>query len=175
MDIHQQQFIEQAKQGNGGTMPENIDSLTKETMLNLQIDLISTCTVFFQFTDSLMKKELEKTEQLDKDSLHHLLLRSDTLKKKNAEYYGLRATFFYNLGQYESSLFNINKVLAEEPNNTKAIFVKGRLLDLMGNYSEAVVYYDRLVTLSHNRAFFIYSAMAKRKAKENLRPAAPLK
>jgi len=146
---------------------EYTDSLTQALMLNLEVNLITNCPTFFKFTDSAIQAAFQKSAVSNKDSLRHLLSITDTIPvlRRDSGYYGIRATIYYNLGQYQTALNEIDQYLIKVPNSAMGLFLKGKLLDLMGNYSDAVPLYDRVAEMTNNKAVLIYSAIARQKAK----------
>jgi tetratricopeptide (TPR) repeat protein len=152
----------------GNTNKENIAKLTDQLELNVSIELIDSCTTFFRFTDSLKHKQYKK---LNKDSLVSLLndLESTDTTKRNKKYYVYASTLYFQLGAYEKAIQNVEKVLSEDSSDVKALFIKASIDDSKGNYDDAIAGYEKVTNLSHQNAFYIYSALAKRKKNELLK------
>lgn len=157
-------FIERLKQVYGG-IPENADSLRDDMQWQISLDLIGSCDIFYKFLDSTMQSEQEKKNLFNKDSLRKILMLTDTVSfnSRDTNYFGTRTTIYYDLGEYDKALSNVDSFLVRNANSMMMLFYKAKILDLQGRWAEAVSYYDKVAQISQNRAVKLYSVMARRK------------
>ncbi len=82
------------------------------------------------------------------------LLHYDTLlmhQPNNSRlYYNKGYAYFVGLGDDEKALEYFDKALQSDPNYIDALYNKGRVLEQMGNYSEAKRIYQQVLTVNEN-------------------------
>jgi hypothetical protein len=64
---------------------------------------------------------------------------------------------------FDSALTNANIVLRLDSTNTQAMFFKGWVNEIKGNYDEAILLYDKVAASTKQENFLIFLALAKRK------------
>ena len=85
------------------------------------------------------------------------------LVRQNKDYYNQKALLFFQSKIYDSSLANANKVLNIDSTNAQAMYFKGWVDEIKGNYNEAIFLYDKVAALTQQDDFLIFSALARRK------------
>ena len=112
--------------------------------------------------DSLRFNSINKINQ---DSVTIQLKNLDTVGsvRRNKDYYNQKSLLFFQSKMYDSSLANANKVLNIDSANAQAMYFKGWVDEIKGNYDEAIFLYDKVAALTKQDNFLIFSALAKRK------------
>jgi tetratricopeptide (TPR) repeat protein len=128
----------------------------------IKVSMISECKPYFMLFDSLRYKSIKK---LNHDSLKMQLKSLDTvaLINMNEKFYNQKALLLFQLSMYDSSLINSEKVLKLDSNNAEALFIKGWINEIKGNYDQAISLYNKVAKLTKQDSFLIFSAIAKRK------------
>lgn len=128
----------------------------------IRISMISECKSYAIFVDSL---RYNKARNLNQDSLKLELKKLDTIaySKQDVSYYNRKSILFFQLRLYDSTLNNSNKALKQDSNNVQAMYFKGWVNEIQGNYDEAIILFDKVALITKDDDFLIFSALAKRK------------
>lgn len=155
-------FIKECLTLYGDTTEETGNKFGKEIAERMSISLVSSCKTYFIMTDSL---RYDDYKNLNKDSLKNQVRKMETvtISKRDKDFYDGRGLLYFQLGQYDKSLQDINIVLGLDPNDVKNIFTKAWIDEIKGNYPEAITLYERAEHISNIKAFEIFIAIAKRK------------
>lgn len=155
-------FMQELLQTYGDTSEKSLNKLNDDLLSRMSIDLIQSCTSYFEYTDSLQQRQYKS---LNKDSLVALLKHLDSYNEtqRDKEYYQYASKLYFQSGDYDNALKNVEQVLLKDSFNTTAIFIKASIEEKKGNYSEAIALYNKVAALANNNAILIYSAMAKRR------------
>jgi tetratricopeptide (TPR) repeat protein len=150
------------KEKYGDDTEKNITLLNDEIMIIMSLDLIESCSTYFAYTDSLQHQQYKN---LNKDSLEVLIKRLNNYNatQRNTKYYQSLSTLYFQLGDYIKAMENVECTLSLDSQNASAMFIRASILEKKGNYSDAITLYDKVAALTKNKAFLIYSALAKRK------------
>lgn len=134
--------------------------LTKKTM----IEMVGKCESYFHLMDSL---RYEEYKTLDRDSLTIVLkeMNQAGVENQNETFLEKRALLSFHLKKYESALIDIEAVLQKNPGNGQAIFLKGWIYEINGDYDAAKIMYDKVADITKNSSFLIFSEVVKRKKK----------
>jgi tetratricopeptide (TPR) repeat protein len=128
----------------------------------IKVSLVGECKPYAILFDSLRYNSIKK---LNQDSVTIQLKNLDTvgLVRRNKDYFNQKSLLFFQAKMYDSSLANANKVLNIDSTNTQAMYFKGWVDEIKGNYDEAIFLYDKVAALTKQDNFLIFSALAKRK------------
>jgi tetratricopeptide (TPR) repeat protein len=128
----------------------------------IKVSMISECKPYLMLFDSLRYKSIKN---LNQDSLKMQLKNLDTvtLTSMNENFYNQKALLWFQSSMYDSALINAEKVLKLDSNNAQALFMKGWVDEIKGNYDEAILLYNKVAELTSQDNYLIFSAIAKRK------------
>lgn len=155
-------ILQETKSKYGDTSEASGYKFGKELAERITISLVEVCKSYFILTDSL---RYEDYKNLNLDSLKLQLSILDKTKDslKNDEFYANKALIFFELKNYDSSLFAIQNSLNLNSNNIQSLYIKGWINEIKGNYDEAIALYNKVAELTHMNSFYIFSEVAKRK------------
>jgi tetratricopeptide (TPR) repeat protein len=156
------QVIKEYERIYGDTLFSESRHFGNELYQKIRISMISDCKPYAVFIDSLRYNHLKN---LNQDSLKVELKNLDTIAsaKQDVDYYNQRSMLFFQLHLYDSALNNSDKVLQQDSNNAQALYFKGWVNEIKGNYDEAIMLYDKVALMTKEEDFLIFSALAKRK------------
>lgn len=156
------QVIQEYKRIYGDTTFSEGRHFGHDLVARVQISLIGECKAYAVFVDSMRYNSIGN---LNQDSLKVLLKNLDTVAsmRRNKEFYNQKALLFFQSSMFDSALTNANKVLQIDSTNAQAMYFKGWVDEIKGNYNEAVVLYDKVAASTKQENFLIFSALAKRK------------
>ena len=134
----------------------------KELGERITISLVKDCKTYFILTDSL---RYEDYKNLNQDSLRLQLskLNKTEATLRNDEFYSNEALLLFELKDYDSSLFTIEKSLDLNLNNFQSLYIKAWINEIKGKYDDAISLYNKVAELTHMNSFYIFSEVAKRK------------
>lgn len=155
-------IIEATKKQYGDTSEESANKFGKDFAERMTIALVKSCKTYFILTDSM---RYEDYKNLNEDSIKGQLkgMKETANSKQSDEVMSDIALLYFELKTYDSSLSYAKKALAINSNNIQALFIKGWINEIKGNYDEAILLYNKLAELTHMKSFYIFSEVAKRK------------
>ena len=155
-------IIQEVKKQYGDTTEENGHKFGQELAERMSITLVKECKTYFILTDSL---RYEDYKALNQDSIKLQLINLEKIDpaNRNEEFYNDKALLFFEQKNYDSSLSSIKKALILNSNSFQSLYFKAWINEIKGNYDEAVLLYNKVAELTHNKNFYIFSEVAKRK------------
>jgi len=162
VDRHLPEFILEVTKRYGDSTAENMTKFIEVLEIEVSIKLINSCTPYFMFTDSLKHQQYKN---INRDSINKLLKKVESVSNtnRNKRYYECTSSLYFQLGNYDKAMENVEKILSEDSADIMALFIKASVMDSKKNYREAIILYDKAAELSHQNAFYLYSAIARRK------------
>jgi tetratricopeptide (TPR) repeat protein len=156
------QVIKEYERIYGDTLFSDSRHFGNDLYKKIRISMVSECKPYAIFIDSLRYNELKN---LNQDSLKIKLKNLDTIAsvKHDINYYNQRSLLFFQLRLYDSVASNSSKVLQQDSNNVQALYFKGWVNEIKGNYDEAMILYDKVASITKEEDFLIFSALARRK------------
>lgn len=130
----------------------------------IAVSLIFSCPVFFQLMDTT---RYEAIKLLDKDSLNKQV--ESLLKKGSTEETEMlqwtRGLLHFKLSEYDNAIKYFDLLLANNPSNYTVLLFKGLGYEAKTQYDEAIACYNKLVILSRQPEYKVYTAIAQQKKK----------
>ena len=127
-----------------------------------QIILIADCKIYADCFDSLRYRRFKN---LNQDSIKMVLRNLDTvdLVRHDIDFFNQKSFLFFLSSMYDSAIANSDKVLQLDSTNPQAMYYKGWVDDIKGDYDEAILLYDKVAASTNDKNFLLFSALAKRK------------
>ena len=156
------QVMQEYKRIYGDTVFSEDRHFGRDLYERIKVSLIGECKTYAILFDSLRYNSINKINQ---DSVTIQLKNLDTVGsvRRNKDYYNQKSLLFFQSKMYDSSLANANRVLTIDSANAQAMYFKGWVDEIKGNYDEAIFLYDKVAALTKQDNFLIFSALAKRK------------
>lgn len=155
-------IVQATKSKYGDTSEASGYKFGKELAERITISLVRDCKTYFILTDSLRYGDYENLNS-DSLKLHLSILDKTKDSLKDDKLYANKALIFFELKNYDSSLFAIEKSLSLNSNNIQSLYIKAWINEIKGNYDEAIMLYNKVAELTHMNSFYIFSEVAKRK------------
>jgi tetratricopeptide (TPR) repeat protein len=104
-------------------------------------------------TNKVMGKRAPEPQEEGKDLFPDVALPPDVTDYINMLYstfYSLRGLVYYDKGQYQRAMEDLNKSIALYPNNSPDYIWRGRIYNLRGEYDRAIEDFNKAIAINQN-------------------------